>query len=89
MDVLRGQGPEFSGYLGGWVETGIHFSVIFVFIKATPKCPPVMQVTASLAVEWFASTKDFEPYLSLGKTYPGGVKEKTTMVVTFEFNCCQ
>ena len=48
-----------------------------------------MQVTASLAVEWFASTKDFEPYLSLGKTYPGGVKEKTTMVVTFEFNCCQ
>lgn len=67
MDVLRGQGPEFSGYLGGWVETGIHFSVIFVFIKATPKCPPVMQVAISLAVEWLASTKDFEPCLSLGK----------------------
>lgn len=45
-----------------------------------------MQVTASLAVEWFASTKDFEPCLSLGKTYPGGVKEKTTMVVTFDLN---
>lgn len=29
-----------------------------------------MQVTA-LAVEWLVSTKDFEPCLSLGKTYPG------------------